>query len=186
MVFSCCVCNCYYMVDEDRSLLTINRHIRLWTLPISHTTDSLNSFFGLLLWDVTHRSAWMTTGPWQNKCLHNRTAKQQCDTFLHASTLWTITLLLTDSLWQTMGIKRYFWYAKQYLLKILWPFQAWLGVVVVVAALYLQKVHTQETQTFGTKIYKLCGIEWIYRYDMCTCLGKDRTCDYTWCWLSDT
>jgi len=43
----------------------------------------------------------------------------------------------------------------------------------------LQEVHTQEAQTFGTKIYKLRGFEWIYVYDKCISLGKDRTCDYT-------
>jgi hypothetical protein len=39
-----------------------------------------------------------------------------------------------DRLWQTMEIKTYFWYAK-HSLKILCPFQTWLGVVVVAAAL---------------------------------------------------
>lgn len=39
----------------------------------------------------------------------------------------------------------------------------------------IQKVHTQEAQTSATKIYRLCGIEWIYLYDTCIYLGKDRT-----------
>jgi hypothetical protein len=28
--------------------------------------------------------------------------------------------------------------------------------------------------------------EWIYLYDMCIFLRKDRTCDGRWWWLSDT
>jgi len=183
-------CSWYYMVDDDRSLLMIDTSDN-GSCPISHTTDSLNSFF----WTVVMRhdtqvglnNYWSMTEQLLTQ-LYSKAAMWHipAHSFMPSISEQSHYYWQWDRLWQTMEIKPYFWYAKQYLLKILCPFQTWLGVmVVVVAALYLQKVRTQEAQTFGTEIYKLCGIEWIYLY-MCTCLGKDRTCDYTWCWLSDT
>lgn len=139
MVFLCCVCSCYYKVDEDRSLPTINRHIRLWTLPnISHhwlfklfwtavmrhdTQVSLNDY-----WSMTEQ---LLTQLYSKAAMWHIPAHS----FMPPLSEQSYCYWQWDRLWQTMEIKTYLWYAKQYLLKILCPFQTWLGVVVVLAAL---------------------------------------------------
>jgi hypothetical protein len=128
-------CNCYYTVD-DRSLLTINRHIRLWTLPniLHHWLFKLFLWsIILLLWDMTHRSAWTTIGPWQNNCLHNSTAMWHIPAHSFVPPLSEQSHCYWQ--WDRLRKLKHFWYAKQHLLKILCSFQTWLGVVVVAVVL---------------------------------------------------
>ena len=107
-------CSCYYTVDEDRSLITINRYIRLWTL----TSISHHWLFKLFLGSFTLLYETWHTGQPEWLLVHDRTiayttVQRSSDvtyscTFFHASTLWTITAMDNetgyDRLWKLRHI----------------------------------------------------------------------------------